>query len=446
MKARFAESVLLVALGVFLAQIAGCPTTTDGDGTVDPNDSIDPNDGIVIPDDFDPNEIRDGIVVIDSAIPLLFDGSLEVGTDLIVFGTETTAGVAYVMPSTNPTESIDVPGSALYSSTGFAVTGTKIIMPQTDHGLAVYDTSTAITTSFGAEVVYLDRIPDEESEDMFSPVRADGDYAIIRSDPEETLDGVALRLLDLSGDPTLTALVNPDEGVYQVAIDATDMIAIAAGADSFWVYDLINPSAAPRHIDLSTGDGIKTGSQFAYDDGYILYFAATVVDNTRLLRVADEVVLTLDEGPGRSTLDIALSGGKFAYFVQRSGEVDEVSNTDLGSSDTFSAIYRCATGLVPLTEAELGGPATGDPRDSDLPWEGFGVDIAIPPRGDWIFLAGNNAVNVETEFLQVSLGGAFVGIPDGGYVNATDVVANANIVAYKTGVGQSTTLGYAVLP
>lgn len=441
MKATIANSVLLVALGIFITQIAGCPTSsTNGDGTTDPND------GIVIPDDFDPNEIRAGIVVIDSAIPLQFDGSLEVGTDLIVFGTGLLNGVGYVIPSTNPTESIAVPGSEDYSSAGFAVTGLTIVMPRTDNGLGIYNTSTTITTYFAPEVVYLDRIPDEENEDMFSPVRADGDYAIIRSDENLATDGAALRLLDLTGDPTLTALPNPGEGVYQVDISATDMMAIAAGADSFWIYDLTNTAASPTHIDLSTHDGVKPGSKFAYDNGYILYFANTTTGNTRLLRVSDSVTIALDEGPGRTTPGMDLCGGKFGYFVQRSGKVDEISDLDLGGSDTFSAIYRCATGLAPLTAAELGGPVTGDPRDSDLPWEGFGVDIAIPPRGDWIFLSGDNAVNVETEFLQVSLGGAFVGIPDGGYVNATDVVANSNIVAYKTGVGQNTTLGYAVLP
>ena len=138
----------------------------------------------------------------------------------------------------------------------------------------------------------------------------------------------------------------------------------------------------------------------------------------------------------------AIHGGTFAYFLNRNA-LDQYASSAVSSD----VVYRAAFGAVPGTTLSEGGVAGANPADHTPPWAGYGDEVAITPTGSYIFISGNNDIDVNAEFLQVSTGGAFLHFADGtGFLNATDVDASATLVGFKTGSGETTTLGYIVLP
>ena len=433
----FGALLLLAALNT------GCPQPM-GD---DPND---PNGVGSTPTEVTMDDTAlAGLNVVLTEIPVFYDASLEVGNDLIAFGTGNLNGVAYVVPSEDPTVATAVPGT--YASSGFAIAGAKILLADADESLAIYDSANETTETFADGVFFLDSVPGDDGDDYLSPIKTSDMLALTRNRASEVDDGAMLKLVDCSGvTAVVTPLVNPAANPSQIWIDAVDSIAIARAGQAFYIYDLTNLAAAPRAIDLSSRGGIGQGTRFAYDDGHILYYANSVTENLRLLTVAGETIALLDELPAQRDYGVAMAGGKFAYFLDRSGEFDEYSETDRDRPDVFAELQRSAIGLTPATAVTVGGIPGADPADVNLPWFAYGSDAAIPPRGDWIFLSGNEEVTVQVEYLQVSIGNAFAAFPlpdnPGFYIPATDVAASSSLVGFKTGVYQTTVLGWIVLP
>ncbi len=435
-----AKLFVLLCTALLLSQIAGCPVTP-GDGTGDG----DSNDVTSVTMD---QTALEGLDVVITAIPVFYDASLEAGDDLIAFGTGNLTGVAYVVPSENPTAATEIQGN--YDSAGFAIAGKKILLSDEDSDLVVFDTVTDTVAQFADGEFYLDRIPSDEGDDLFSPIRASGNLALIRNNANEVDDGMALKLVDVSAAvPTVTPLENPPVNVYQIWIDADEQVAVAQGGRSFFIYDLTSTATAPREIDLSNSDGIGQGTTFAYDNGRILYFAASNTDNVRLLNLTTETAAVLAEEPARRNPGVAMAGGKLAYFLDRDA-YDAYSNTDPALPDVFAEIYRSAIGLPPATAITEGGIGGADPDTVDLPWFAYGSDLAIPPTGDWIFISGNEEVNRFVEYIQVSTGNQFAAWPlpgvDNFYIPGTDVTASASVVAFKTGDHEQTILAYIELP
>ncbi len=364
-------------------------------------------------------------------IPVRFDASLEVGDDLIVFGTGNLTGVGYIVPSATPTAATFIPGK--YRNAGFCLAGKKILLCDDRRQLTVYDTTTRIAVPVPLENVHLTALPDRDQEDRFSPVAVAGTLAITVSESDDVTDGRALKLVDVSGtDPVVTALVNPPVAVTQVVLDEDDEVAIARGGDQFFIYDVTTPTLGPWTIDLSQHGGIA--GPFAYDDGYIVYAARDGNQNMRVLNAATGETWALEISPGAAELPLALCGTRYVCFAERN------------ERDFFSVVQRAIIG-TPTGALVEGGVPGDDPRDNAHPWAGFGSDVAMAQNGRWAFISGDEAIDVTAEYLQVSTGGAFQAFADGKeFLPATDVVANDRLVAFKTGVGESTTLAYIALP
>ncbi len=423
MKAFHAGWVVLVSLGVLGAWISGgCPTQTP-----EPTDGNTPGGGT----DGDGSVDTSVFAVTKTDIRVTYDASLKCGDDLIVFGTGTHTGVSYVVPSAHPTAGTPITGE--YRSQGFAVAGKKVLLFNDEGRLTVYDTELGGLSEIPLNEITLESLPATDDEDRDSPVVADGQWAVTRNVAGEGDGGNVLKLLDLSSDPPLiTPLQNPPVGIFQMAIDSADEVVVTFSGNKFYVYDISQPDLAPQALDLSTQGGIA--GPFAYDAGYILYIANVFPQNMRLVRVSAGTSIVLDTVPAQRLLSLAIKGGKYAYFLDRD------------AFDTFSVVYRAAVGVVPQATAVTGGVA-GDPAAHSPSWDGFGDDVAITPDGRWIFISGNQVILDSAEFLQVSDGEHFGHFASGtGFLNASDVDASADVVAFKIGRNNDTSLGYIILP
>jgi hypothetical protein len=370
--------------------------------------------------------------VTQTQIPVRFDASLTIGDDLVAFGTGNFTGVGYVIPSTIPAEATAVPGD--YRNAGFAVAGKKLLLFDDEFQLSIYDTTAKTTVPIALAEVFLAPLPGREGLEELSPVVADGLLAITLSRAGEVTDGRMLKLLDVSGTtPVVTPLQNPSVNIAQVAISNQDRVVIAHGGDQFFIYDINDPNAAPRAIDLANQGGIL--GPFVYGSGHILYVAKDSLLNIRLLNVNTAVATALVLNPGNRDLTLALRGGRYAYFLERN------------AYDTVSSVYRAAVG-TPTTTPFEGGIAGDDPRDNVDPWAGYGGDIAITPNGNWVFISGDEALDATAEYIQVSTAGtAFKAFADGkSFLSGSDVEATDRLVAFKIGAGENTRLAYIQLP
>jgi hypothetical protein len=419
-----------LAVGLLTAGfLGGCPTetTTDvanGRDTPEvPTSDRDALDGGIT--------AQTALDVTKTSVPVRFDASLEVGDDLIVFGTGNLTGVAYVVPTAQPTAATLIPGD--FRNAGFRVAGTKILLCDDRRQLTVYDTTSRVAVPVPLEAVYLAALPDRDNEDRWSPVAVTGTLAVTINEADRVTDGRSLKLVDVSGsDPVVTALVNPPAAVTQVVLDDDDDVAIARGGDQFFIYDATTPALGPWTLDLSLHGGIA--GPFAYDDGYIVYTSRDDTSNLRVLNAATGETWTLGINTEADDLPLAVCGDRYVCFADR----DE--------NDFFSVVRRAIVG-TPTGSAVEGGVPGDDPRDNLHPWSGFGSDVAVCQNGRWIFISGDEAIDTTAEYLQVSTGGAFQAFADGkGFLPASDVVANDRLVAFKTGAGENTTLAYIVLP
>ncbi len=409
-------------VGLVILAVGGCPTgTTTTGGTTQTGGTSATETQLTV---------QTGLTVTQTEIAVRFDSSIELGDDLIVFGTGNLTGVGYIVPSTDPAAATPIPGE--FRNVGFAVAGQKVLLFDDQFQLTVYDTETATATAIDPNIVLLSTLPTHEDQEILSPVVASGTLALTLNRKDEVEDGHVLKLIDLSGaEPVVTSLIDPPTGIAQIAIDGDEQIAVVQGVDHFYVYDLSDPAADPRDIDLSGGLGIL--GPFVYDAGQILYVVSDTEENIRLVDVETGTVSAPALNPGNRDLPLALHAGTLAYFLKR------VPN------DTYATIYRGA--VVTDAGAVEGGTADDDPDDNSHPWYGYGSDVAITPNGQRIFISGNEAVDTTTDFLQVSTGGVFQVFAAGsGYLNATDVEASATLIAFKTGADEDTTLAYIVLP
>ena len=425
MKSYLSSMLVVTVACVLLAPMGGCPLPDDGD----PNTTT----PVVAP--------KSDLTWAETGFEVWHSASLEVGEDLIAYGTGQLTGVSYFVPSQNPTTPTAVPGT--YRSTGFAIAHDKLLLADNNSQLTVFDPATATATVIPDTTINLSTIPADDDDDWASPIVSDGGLAITVNRADEVTDGHVLKLVDVSGsEPVVTALIDPPVNPSQVVIDTEEQVVVMYGADAFYMYDLTQPGAAPIEFDLSEQDGII--NRFAYDSGQMIYAARSSLDNLRVLNTSTGTSTVLAENPGNRDQAVAINGGTFAYFLARSANnYDTYADPPTSSTIMYRACIGAAATLA-VTEAAVAG---GDPNDNEPGWWGYGVDLGITPDGSYIFMSGNRSIDELTEHLQVSVGGPFQVFVDGtDYLNASDVDVSATLVAFKTGTLEDTTVGYLTLP
>lgn len=416
--------------------------TTDDNATDDTNDDTDPTNGDnVTPDNGDAGELT----VVKTGIPLRFDAGLRCGNDLIAFGTETaehsTVGVSYVFPSQSPTVGTPVPDSNQYDNSNFAVAGRYIYMAGSNWGTIAYQVSvlnvdTLALTTFDPTDMHLSSLVLDADDP--GNLQADGNYCVVICDPNEVTDGKIIKVIDVSsGTPTLVPLdQNPTDyanQVAQVAVDGTTQTVAVVAEDSFWIYDITNPTAPPRNI--VPPNGVGKYQMKMYGDKII----ATTLDSSGydvaiLVDLVTDTVTALDQA--ETSCELAIGGDRFAFFSYHD------------STDSIGAHFRAAVGTLP--DPNFDKPGTDNYVDGSYTGNGtigYAQTMCIPPSGEYLFMAN--------WYLQYSHGDTSFTVPadptgaDTWGCPAWDVDCSASVVGFKsaTTTGNQTegVLGYIIL-
>ena len=255
--------------------------------------------------------------------------------------------------------------------------------------------------------------------------------------PTDVTDGRRIKVVDVSNAaPQVISFTNdPATAPTQLSVDASNPhVAVAAG-DIFYVYDILNPTAAPRQFDVAGQDGIAADTQIQFQNGHILYHDNAAFGNARILNTADGSVMRLNENPAAQNL--ALGGNQYCYFVDRD------------SDDRNGTVNRSAIGDVGNAAPTLAGDdqvTSGTNNNGHVGWD---QSAAITPNGEHLFLAGVTSIG-QQEWLMHGTGGAFSLVPDpddssADGIMASDVDCNSTLAGFKHGKNEDTKLGYIEL-
>ncbi len=450
MRQRLFTLLVAFTLPVMLASnLGGCDTSFLVNNNGDAND-IDNGGG-------DANDIDNGgnggdgnLNIVKTGILVRHDAGLLCGDDLIAFGTNGTptndssnVGVSYVFPSTNPTVGTPVPDAELYDNSDFAVGGRTIFLAGSNTGSLLFQVSVfnadsaTITKTFPANEIRLSGIP--VTQDEPGNIRADGDYCVVICDQNAVDDGKIVKVIDVSsGTPTLIAFDNVigyANGVKQVAVDAESkkvVAVVSADVDTFYIWHLDDPTAAPTVIPTQNG---VNDTQIKIRGGYIIAFDDQNDPMAFLVDLSSDTIIELTEA--EAIYAAAIGGDKFAFFAYHD------------SDDAHGGSQRAAVGTVPgpsFNKHALNDYIDGSTGNNGL--VGFAGTMCITPDGSKLFLAD--------WYLQYSYGDTSFVVPDDPdgtdpwACPAWDIDCSCDTVGFKTAtdrtLSQDTTLGYIVLP
>lgn len=442
---RIPSTFVPILAGVLAIGTTGCPELFSGlsvlDGVVgnigntgntgDNTDNTDDNNG-------DNNNTNDDFSATKTSITCHVQSMVRAGEDLIAFGTGGAKGVSYIVPSGSDAAGRTIPNSSTFNSYSLAVGGRNIFLTDGNFQVTVFNADTQDQTPIALTDIRLKNIPASQLDS--GHIQADGSYCAVICEESEVTDSAVIKVIDVStGLPSVISFTNSPisngEQVQMVAVDSTTRRVVAATSDAFYVFDINSPTAAPSQFDADISSVGSTQMQF--DGTHVIFHDDAGVPSARLLNVTTGAITALAQNPssGRS---LALRDGNFGYFVNR------VSSDSVGSHGR--------TGIGSITGASITLAADDDFIDGSTANNGqfgFGQSICITPDGSSFFLAGSENVG-SGEYLQVSTGGAFATIADPSGDDelgcpATDVFCGDDVLAFKTGSGSDTVIGYVRL-
>ena len=407
-----------------------CPMTPDmgnmngnDNGNMNGNDNGNDNTGV---DNFSP---------VVTQIEVRHDGRVAAGDGIIAYGTGAFSGVDYINLGDNAGQGIA--NSDNYRADSFVVIGKKIILVGTDFSITIFDTENNTTETLDLTDIRLQNIP----VDITDPghIRGDGMYVGTMNDDGEVTDGKIVKVIDVSGANAniISFDQNPPSQPSQIDVDASNPHVAVAVGDTFYVYDIENPNAAPETFDMTAEGGIE-GTQFQFKNGLILFHAFVNGEGTlaKVLDTSDGTVTDLGENPAAAELCLTASGA-YIYFVDRDAN-DSVGNDQ-----------RSAIGTLPNVSPTLAGDDQVANGTDNLGRFGWAFNCTITPDGDFYFLCGGDSIGTSS-WLQVSTGGAFTLLPDPSGLDdnlrASDAHATNNLIAFKMGRNTDTTLAYIEIP
>ncbi len=378
-----------------------------------------------------------GLTVVKTGIEMRHDGGIVAGDDVIVFGTGGFAGVKYMIPSAGDTVAREIPDGDSFVAKSFVVAGKKAALTN-NFVVTIFDTETGTSNTIEESVLRRTNLPG----DLYGPhhMHADGNFIVARSD-RSTDDGLFIKLIDVSDDtPAVTSFaVNPtenDSGVDYVMVDAGTNTVVAAADDSFWLYDISAPEAAPTEFPIADGISGETAPQI--DGDFILFEDNQAFGNVHVLQISTGTITMLTANP--SAHEMAASGGAFGYFIDADPD-DSLGTQARSAIGTFSTIPGAREAAV---RDFIDGSTTNNGAI------GYDSTIAITDDGSLAFIAGSQGLG-SGEYLQVSNGGTFSLFPDSSGLDTygcqgSDVNISSNVVAFKAGENNDVTVGYIMLP
>ncbi len=382
--------------------------------------------------------------IVKTDIDVRHDAAIRAGNDLVVYGTGVNTGVSYLVPSESPTAGTPVPNSDHYDSGAFAVGSASnyIFLVGSNTGplafqVSVFDLATeTITKTFTPGEIRLGYTP--ASEEDAGNIQASGQYCVVICDANTVTDGKIMKFIDAAQNPpTVTSFgTNPTASAFNVeqcAIDATSKKVVAVVDDTFYVYDMDNPNAAPTQI--VSPNGINDTYQIAMHNNWILAIDNQGYPLAFLVNLNTNTIVNLTDA--EAIFAGAIGDEVFAFWADATAE------------DSSGGGQRAAVGTIPgpgSTKAALDQYIDGSTTNNGS--VGFGQSMCITPNSDYMFLSDG--------YLQFSLGNASFVVPpdpngeDAYGTPAWDVHCTNYTVAFKTasdrGLNTTTKVGYIILP
>lgn len=424
-----AVGMLFAGVGGLLGLTLGCDTT----GPIGPPPGNEP-----------PALVKTRISLRYGGSTLDAAGKIDVGDDLVVFGI-LTRGIFYLVPSQadkNTNTATSIPNSAtLFDERSFAVAGKKVAVVRSNESVSIFDTTNGTLADIPATTIRLDPFALPVDANKPGHMQAEWPYIATINAAGSVSDGRVIKVIDVSGaTPTVISFPNPTGFLgdfNQVAVDANTRRVAAHGTnpgDVLYVWSIDNPTAAPLAFNFFTQGGFSDNVQFRFDGNTILYQTGPSMGdwNIALFTLPGGTITPFTNNPTQNGMPLALTGGKFGYFLWR-------ETADEGPDATE---YRSAIGAVSTAPASTLASQTdlfpSDRTDCQSRGHiGYGATVAIVPDGSRWFLAGFGPISEEYDQLQMSTGGAFVAFDDAegdtlsGLVMATDVVASSTTVAFR---------------
>lgn len=442
---RFLAMVLCAGFCFMAVGPTGCctPDTTDPNqtdpNTTDPNQTTDPND---LP--------RVDLSVVKLSVQATTTRGPAVGDNVLAFDAVNSTMLAYFRIGDAQVKEAPPATGMSHDTSAFKFGGKKLVVKDRNSGhLYVYDTATEPNVSVALSITGIN-LGTQTGTRIWD---VDGDLVLTHNATTTTTDGpkTRLKVVDIS-DPNAVEisplLVDPSDPVDAVSIDATGGKAAARGGDTFYIYDVSDPNAAPTtwtRSALQGGAGSATDIRLSGD--YLAFFDDD--DNFTLLNISTGAFTQPDRNPARSARSLALESGRFAYLATQTSD-------DGSSISLMNRALVAGTGSVNTPLDPNGEFVNGD--DSTDGRVGFGLSVAASPDGVYVFVAGDSAVGVGlVERLYVSdSGGAFQIVQDAAdslnALRASSVAASSNLVAFlipadvTDQIGTSVSIGYATLP
>ena len=366
---------------------------------------------------------------------------------MLAFDAVGGAVLAWVAVGQTQAQEVTPPQGVTHDRDAFAFGGkTLVVRDRFSGSLYLYDTTADQTTEIPSASINMGGGGGPNLWEV------DGDLIATANSTVTTADGAhkRIKMIDISDPaaPVVTPFdVDPGETPSGINIDTAGGRIVVRGNNTFYVYTIATPAAAPEefvHGPLQGGGG---SSDIVIDGLYVAFFDDN--DDFTLLNVNTGVFTQPTRNPGRETRGLAFESSRLAYFAMQTAD----------DGGTVSQMNRCLVGR-PNTIDSLHDPSGAfvngqDENDGRL---GFGATVAISPNGRFVFVAGETGVGVdEVERLYLSAdGGFFQGVEDTSDAldvrRAAGVAASDNVVAFLIPddptnlVSSDVSIGYAPLP
>lgn len=440
---RLIRFAALGGLTALLVATTGCPGLFDGTGRPPPSagDDVDFNSPQQRPGEYPIGASEPfNLSAVRTSIPVAPLARVDAGDDMIAYGTGADTGVDFIFPAAGDTAGRGIPNGALFSSNAFAAVGTWIVLVQPNGQVSVFETDSGAMTTFPTAQLQMPDVP----EGLYQPghPQAHGAYAVIRNSAgNEASDGNAayIKAIRLTASaPELVPLTqNPPAVPWHAAVDSASSRVLAAVDDTFYLYNLLQPTQPP--VPYFQDVGINDGLPYAFNGVWTLFYSDEDPPRAYRLEIPSGVRTELDIQPADGQLDLGTN--LCSYFT----------------TQTFKGHFRNAHGeilgpsLLTGLSLDVLSPSQLDQVDN---LEGWGRTTAVTPDDSYTFIAGRYAIGAG-EFLQVARTNDFqtvddpINTPAG--LAATDVAVSFNVCAFKTGTngtesGNNTVLGYILLP
>ena len=394
---------------------------------------------------------RVGLTVVKLTNATTTDRGPAVGDGVIAFNALGNSVLAWLKVGEAIPKELVPPTDMAHDSKAFHFSGKKLVVRDRRSGnLFVFDTQTETAKPMLATSI-----------NMGSSIgpnlwEVDANLVATVNATTTTTDGAGrrIKLVDISNINSFVVtpfLVDPAQGApTAIDLDAANKRIIVRAGDTFYLYDINNPSAAPQQFARGVLLGGTGNAEVQIQGNFVVFF-----DNDEkftLLNLTTGQFTQPTRNPARANRGLSFEESRFAFFTRQ--------NADDGS--TITVLNRCLSGTT-STLASLLDPAGTfiNGTNADNGRIGFGAVADVSPDGKYVFVSGETIVDVSLqERLSISTdGGEFKACVELADLNAVALNAirasgascSNNLVAWNYPIDPTATfstisVAYAVLP